>query len=317
MAQQIKTLQPAAARRRKGYGIRRFKKELPYHFMIWLAMVFALIFNYIPLGGLMIAFKDYRMRDGILGSAWVGLKHFQNILSDFYMGNAVMNTIGLSLLSILISVPVTLIFAILIKELSNTALKRTVQTISYLPHFISWAIMAVLLDNFLNVNDGIINIVIKALGGEPVHFLGSKNLYWPLILIVDRWKETGWSAIIYLAVMSGIDESLYEAAKIDGAGRLARIRYITLPSLSNIVAIMLILDMGSMAGTGFDQAYFLSNPLNFERSNVLSYYVYEIGLRKGNFSYSTAIGLITSTVSAALMLTANGLAKKINGSGLF
>ncbi|MFR5070980.1 MAG: hypothetical protein ACLTDS_01890 [Bianqueaceae bacterium] len=147
MAQQIKTLQPAAARRRKGYGIRRFKKELPYHFMIWLAMVFALIFNYIPMGGLMIAFKDYRMRDGILGSAWVGLKHFQNILSDFYMGNAVMNTIGLSLLSILISVPVTLIFAILIKELS-TPPKRTVQTISYLPHFISWAIMAVLLDNF-------------------------------------------------------------------------------------------------------------------------------------------------------------------------
>ncbi len=306
-----------SAVKKRGVTAKRFKKELPFHMMIWVVVVLDIIFGYIPMAGLVIAFKDYKFRSGIFGSAWVGLKHFKGIFSDFYMGNAIVNTIGLSLISLLVSLPITLAFAIMINELRSGALKRVSQTISYLPHFVSWAIMAVIMNSFLDYNTGILNQLIVLLGGEPKLFLGDANLYWPTVIIANIWKETGWSAIVYLAVMTGIDESLYEAAKIDGAGRFQRIWYITLPSLSGIISIMLILSMGSITGCGFEQSYFLSNSLNFKRSNVLSYYVYQIGINKGNFSYSTAIGLITSTVSAGLTLFANGLAKKINGKGLF
>lgn len=305
------------AANKRGSISKRFKKELPFHLMIWVAVAFAIVFSYIPMCGLVIAFKDYKFRSGLFGSAWVGLKHFKNIFSDFYMGNAVINTIGLSLISLLISLPITLAFAIMINELRSGALKRVAQTISYLPHFVSWAIMAVIMTSFLDYNTGILNQIIVMLGGESKLFLGDPELYWPTVIVASIWKETGWSAIVYLAVMTGIDESLYEAAKIDGAGRFQRIWYITLPSLSGIISIMLILSMGTITGCGFEQAYFLSNSLNFKRSNVLSYYVYQIGINKGNFSYSAAIGLITSTVSAGLTLFANALAKKINGKGLF
>ncbi len=302
---------------RRGSVSKRFKKELPFHLMIWIAVAFAIVFSYIPMCGLVIAFKDYKFRSGLFGSAWVGLKHFKGIFNDFYIGNAVINTVGLSLISLLVSLPITLAFAIMINELRSSSLKRVAQTISYLPHFVSWAIMAVIMSSFLDYNTGILNQLISLLGGEPKLFLGDAGLYWPTIIVASIWKETGWSAIVYLAVMTGIDESLYEAAKIDGAGRFQRIWYITLPSLSGIISIMLILAMGTITGCGFEQSYFLSNSLNFKRSNVLSYYVYQIGINKGNFSYSTAIGLITSTVSAGLTLFANWLAKKINGKGLF
>lgn len=295
----------------------RFKKEAPFHIMIWLAVGSTLIFNYLPMSGLVIAFKNYRMRQGIWGSAWVGLKNFQNMFVDFYMGNAIINTFSIALLDTLIALPLTIMFAVLLNELSNKALKRTVQTISYLPHFISWVIMAVLLQNFLHPIDGLINNLLGFFGKEPILFLGRAELYWPTIIVASIWKNIGWNAIIYLAVMSGIDEELYEAARIDGAGRIARIRFITLPCLSGIISIMLILRMGAITNTGFEQAFYLSNELNFKRSNVLSYYLYDIGLRKGDFSYSTAIGLVTSTVSAILMLTSNWLAQRIRGTGLF
>lgn len=271
------------------------------------------------MSGIIIAFKDYNFRSGIFGSPWVGLKHFRQLFQDFFMGNAVINTVGISVLSIGLSYPCTIIFTLLLNELRNVKFKRVIQTVSYLPHFISWAIMAVILNSMLSPSEGIINIVLQNLGfiDKPIAFLGREDLYWITVVVASIWKSLGWNTIVYLAVISGIDESLYEAAKIDGAGRFARMRYITLPALSGIIAIMLILSVGGIAGTGFDTSFYLSNDLNYNRSNTLSYYVYTIGLRRANFSYSTAISFLLSVVSATLMLTANTISNKLTGKGLF
>lgn len=297
----------------------RLKREAPYHVIILVAVAFVAVFSYVPMAGLVIAFKDYHFGSGIFGSPWVGLKNFRLLFSDFRMNNAIANTVGIFLLSTFISIPVTVLFALFLNEVKNVLFKRAVQTISYLPHFISWAIMAVLLDAMLSPSGGVLNNLLVYLGvfKEPVFFLGRADLFWGTVIGASMWKELGWSAIIYLAVITGIDENLYEAARIDGAGRLARMWHITLPSLRGIICIILIMSFGSMAGTAFAQAFFLRNSLNYDRANVLAYYVYEVGLRRMNFSYSTAIGLLLSLISMALMLTANKVVKMIEGRGLF
>jgi len=296
-----------------------FKKEYPYHIMVWMGIAFLAVFSYIPMAGIIIAFKNYRIGTGILGSPWNNFAHFISIFEDFYMLNALTNTVGIFLLSMLIEFPVVIAFALLLNEINNITFKKIVQTVSYLPHFISWTIMAIILDTLISPSRGIINQALIALGftENGIYFLGIKEIYWLGVVIASLWKGLGWSSIVYLAVITGIDESLYEAAKIDGAGRFARMRYITLPSLRSIICIRLILSVGSMVNTGFDQAYFLNNPMNYEKSLTLSYYIYEIGLIRGNFGYSTAVGLLLSIVSALLMLFANGLVKKINGEALF
>lgn len=297
----------------------RFKKEAMFHVMVWLGLAFLIVFCYTPMAGIIIAFKNYTFRDGIFGSEWVGLANFKKLFGDFFMGNAVVNTLGISILSILLSYPCTIIFTLLLNELNNVAFKRFIQTVSYLPHFISWAIMAVILNAMLSPSEGIINIALVNLGliKDPIAFLGREDLYWIVVVLASIWKSLGWNTIVYLAVISGIDETLYEAAKIDGAGRFARMWYITLPSLAGIISIMLILTVGGIANTGFDTSYFLSNDLNYNRSNTLSYYVYTIGLRRADFSYSTAISFLLSCVSATLMLTANTISNKLSGRGLF
>jgi len=297
----------------------RFKKEAVFHIMIWMGVAFVGVFNYLPMSGLIIAFKKYSFREGIWGSPWVGLANFRTLFSDFFMGNAVLNTVGIALLSIAISYPATIIFTLLLNELANVKFKRVIQTISYLPHFISWAIMAVIMNIMLSPNDGILNLLLRRAGfiDSPVAFLAREDLYWITVVLSSLWKNLGWNTIVYLAVISGIDEALYEAAKIDGATRIQRMRYITLPSLTGIICIMLILSGGGITNTGFETSYFLSNTLNYSRSNTLSYYVYQIGLQRANFSYSTTISFLLSCISATMMLGANKLVNKINGRGLF
>jgi len=297
----------------------RFKKQRGYQLLVWPAFVFTFIFSYIPMAGIIIAFKNYKISVGIWESAWVGLENFKNLFNDFFMGQIILNTVVISVLGILVSYPVVMIFTLLLNEVTNTAFKRVIQTISYLPHFISWTIMAVILTAMLSAHDGIINEAMLALGiiDSPINYMTDPDLYWGMVTIASVWKELGWSAIVYLAVISGIDMSLYEAAKIDGAGRLARMWYITLPMLKGIIAIQLILSFASMPSKGFDQAYFLANSVNMERARTLSYYVYNTGLVNARFSYSTAIGLVLSLVSAGLLFSANTASKKLTGRGLY
>lgn len=296
-----------------------FKRQFGYHILIWPAFLLTLIFCYIPMGGLVIAFKDFSIRKGIWASPWNGLDNFRNIWGDYYMTQIIINTVVIGVLTILISYPVVIGFALLLNEVKHTGFKRVVQTVTYLPHFISWAIMAVILNAMFSATDGVVNQLLLQLGiiSKPLNILTSENSYWGMVTIVAVWKEMGWSAILYLAVMSGIDDSLYEAAKIDGAGRAARMRYITLPHLKGIIAITLIMSVSGIANNGFDQAYYLSNNVNIEKAKTLSYYIYQRGLQSGDFAYSTALGLIMSALSATLMVAANTISKKLVGKGLY
>lgn len=299
--------------------VRRLKKEFPFHVMVWVGLIFVFIFNYIPMSGIIIAFKDYSIRKGIWESPWVGFQWFEKMFSDYFMKNALVNTIGISILSLLISFPLTILFALLLNELNNKVFQRTVQTISFLPHFISWAVMAVIMNALLSPSDGILSGLLTKLGllDEATYLMGNPKYYWLLVVLAGLWKEYGWNSIVYLAVLSGVDSSLYEAAKIDGASRWQQIRHISLPALKGIISITLILRIGGMITSGFDQAYYLINSLNYERANVLSYYVYEVGLANVNFSYATAISLVLSIVSAGMLIGGNAIVKRINGEGLF
>ena len=238
----------SAVKRKPAPVLRRLRREYPYHIMIWMGIVFVIIFNYIPMSGLVFAFKDYSIRDGILGSPWVGFKWFKQMFSDYYLKTALVNTLGISVLSLLVSFPLTILFALFLNELNNKVFRRTAQTISFLPHFISWAIMAIILDSLLAPSDGIINNVLVRLGliKEPIFFLGETKYYWFLVVLASLWKEYGWNSIIYLAVLSSVDTTLYEAAKIDGASRWQRMRYVSLPALKNIISITLILQIGGI-----------------------------------------------------------------------
>lgn len=295
------------------------KKQIGYHLLVWPALVFTIIFCYIPMTGLVIAFKDYKLRIGIWASEWNGLANFRNIFSDYYMPQIILNTVGIGILSIAVSYPVVILFTLLLNEVRSTSYKRIVQTVSYLPHFISWAIMAVILTAMFSSNNGVINSLMLDLGiiSEPLNILTNEEAYWPLVVISSVWKEMGWSAILYLAVIAGIDETMYEAAKIDGAGRFARMWYITMPQLKGIIAITLILSVSSIPNVGYDQAYFLSNSVNIERANTLSYYIYKSGLVDARFSYATAIGLVLSLISAGLMTGTNAISRKLLGKGLY
>lgn len=295
------------------------KKQIGYHLLVWPALVFTIIFSYIPMAGLVIAFKNYKLRIGIWQSEWNGLDNFRNIFNDFYMPQIILNTVGIGILSILVSYPVVIVFTLLLNEVRNVGFKRVVQTVSYLPHFISWAIMAVILTAMFSANDGVISSLLLDIGiiSKPLNILTAKDTYWPLVVISSVWKEMGWSAILYLAVIAGIDETMYEAAKIDGAGRFARMWYITLPQLKGIIAITLILSVSSIPNVGYEQAYFLSNDVNIERANTLSYYVYTNGMVDARFSYATAIGLILSVISAILMVITNTASRKLSGKGLY
>ncbi len=298
---------------------RRLRREFPFHAMVWLGLIFVFIFNYIPMPGIIIAFKDYGIRAGIWDSPWVGLKWFKEMFSDYYIGKALVNTVGISVLSLVISFPLTILFALLLNELQNKLLQRTVQTISFLPHFISWAVMAVILNALLAPSDGILSNVLTKLGilDELTYIMGDPKYYWIMVVLAGLWKEYGWNSIVYLAVLSGVDSTLYEAARIDGASRWQQIRHISLPSLKGIISITLILRIAGCIGSGFEQAFYLSNALNYERSNVLAYYTYQVGLANVNFSYSTAIGLVFSIIGAFMMLSGNAIVKKINGEGIY
>lgn len=298
---------------------RRLGRELPYHIMVWMGLLFVFIFNYIPMPGIIIAFKDYSIRDGIWGSPWVGLAHFKNMFGDYFIRNALLNTVGISVLSLCISFPLTILFALLLNELQNKLLQRTVQTISFLPHFISWAVMAVILTALLSPSDGILSGLLTRIGlmDEMTYIMGDPKYYWIMVVLAGLWKEYGWNSIVYLAVLSGVDSTLYEAARIDGASRWQQIRHISLPSLKGIISITLILRIAGCIGSGFEQAFYLSNALNYERSNVLAYYTYQVGLANVDFSYSTAISLVFSVIGALMMLSGNAIVKKINGEGVY
>lgn len=296
----------------------RLKKQRYLQMLALPGVLFMIVFNYIPLYGIIIAFKQYKVTRSISDSPWVGLKHFQELFATEDFLNIIINTLGISILNLLIAFPIAILFAICLNELASKKFKKTVQTISYLPHFLSWTILGGLLITWMG-ESGLINEVLIKLGvlEQGVVFLGEPNYFWGITLFSNIWKETGWSAIIYLAAIAGIDQELYEAAKVDGVSKLQKIKYITLPCISGTIAIMFILAVSGLLNANFDQILILKNPLNAVRAEVFDTYVYRMGIGAGRFSYATAAGLFKSVISMILLVSANKVSKKLTGNSLY
>ncbi|MBP1993808.1 ABC transporter permease [Paenibacillus eucommiae] len=294
---------------------------------VLLGMLYLVIFSFIPMFGIIIAFKDYKISSGVSGfitSPWVGLKWFSEFVHDYKFKDLIRNTLMISFLKILFTFPAPILFAILLNEVKNQVVKRIIQTTSYLPHFISWVVVSGILFTFLSTSGGVINNLLLSLQviSKPLPFLYDPNYFWGLAVISDMWKDMGWWAIIFLAAIAGIDPSLYEAAQIDGAGRIARIMHVTIPAIKGAIIIVLILSVGGLLGGGmsnsnFEQSYLLGNALNSERAEIVQTYILKAGLAEGRFAYAAAVDLIQSVLSIVLLFGSNYAAKRISGTSLF
>jgi len=293
-------------------------KQRYLQLMVMPGIIWMLIFNYIPMGGIVIAFKDFKITKSISAAPWVQFKHFIDFFQDDAFVNIMANTLGISLLKLLIAFPLPIAFAILLNEIRKKRFRQFVQTVSYLPHFISWVVLGGIMITWLS-DAGMINEVLTSFGiiKEPVVFLAKPQYFWGLTIISEVWKELGWSAIIYVAAISGIDQQMFEAATVDGASKVQKIKYITLPAIKGTIAIMFILAVANMLNSNFDQIFILKNVLNASKSQVVDTYVYEIGLRIGRYSYATAIGLFKSIIAMILLLVANYTTKKLQGRSLY
>lgn len=285
--------------------------------MVLLDVIWMLIFNYIPMTGIIIAFKNFKITKPIAEAPWVGLEHFIEFSSDPNFVNIKINTLGISLLKLLIGFLLPILFAILLNEIRNARFKKTVQTVSYLPHFISWVVLGGLMITWLN-ETGMINEILVKFGllDKTIAFLADPKYFWGLTVISDICKELGWSVIIYLAAISGIDQQMYEVVTVDGVTKIQKIMKITLPAIKGTIAIMSILAVANMLSLNFDQIFIL-NVLNTSSSEVIDTYIYQMGMRAGRYSYATAIGLFKSVIAMILLLTANFTTKKLQGRSLF
>ena len=295
---------------------KRLKREIPFHLMLLLPMLFLAVFSFAPLFGILMAFQDYIPTKGILQSRWVGLENFDFIFSLPSSRQILANTIIISLGKLAAGIIVPVFFALLLNEIRVIAFKRTVQTIVYLPHFLSWVVLANVVSSILGF-DGPINSLIQSMGHDPILFLGSNVWFRPVIILSDCWKEFGYGSIIYLSALTSIDPGLYESASLDGASRLQKIFYITLPMLVPTIVLMMALNLGNILNAGFDQIFNLYNPLVYETGDIIDTYVYRIGLIDMQYSLATAVGLIKSVIGFVLIMSSNLVSRKLVSRSIF
>ncbi|MCL6457432.1 MAG: ABC transporter permease subunit [Gorillibacterium sp.] len=297
--------------------IRRFIRQRYLQLMVLLGIAWMIIFNYFPMYGIIIAFKDFNITKAISAAPSVGVKHFKAFLTDDSLLYVLKNTLGMSLLKLIIGFPLPILFALFLNELRSVRFKKAVQTISYLPHFLSWVILGGILTTWL-ADVGIINHILMALHWikEPISYLAEPAYFWTIVVSSDIWKELGWSAIIYLAAISSVSPELYEAATIDGANRFQQMFLVTLPMIKGTVSILFILSVSGILNSNFDQVFILKNQLNESASNVIDTYVYQVGISNGRYSYSTAVGLLKSIIAFLLLISANFVTKKLNDTSL-
>jgi putative aldouronate transport system permease protein len=281
------------------------------------AILYYAVFCYAPLYGIQIAFKNFIFRLGIMQSPWVGRVNFERLFSMGSFRLVFRNTLIISTLKLIFGFPAPIIFALLLNEMRALRYKKVVQTISYLPHFVSWVILGGLFMQFLSPSTGPINIILKSMNLKPIYFLADKNWFRPVLVITSMWKGIGWGSIIYLASLSGIDPGLYEAAEIDGAGRFRKAISITLPSLIPVITIMLIFSVGGIVKDDFDQIFNMYNPAVYSVGDVLGTYTYRVGLVDMQYSFSTAVGLFTNVISFVLIVITNAITKRVNEYGLW
>ena len=299
----------------------RLFKDIKRHSVVYLIalipMVYYIIFKYVPIWNAQIAFKDFRALDGVVGSPWIGLDNFKNFFGSFYFWSLILNTVRYSLGKLIISLPLSIILAICIYECTRPVLRKIVQTLAYLPHFLSWVIMYGILLALLAPGDGVLNDIIAAFGGTKIDFLSNTKAFPWVVLFSDAWKEMGWSAIIFIAALMGIDGSLFEAAMVEGANSWQRVRYITLPSIRPVIVTVLILKLGTILDAGFNQIFMLYSPQVYAVADIIDTWVYRQGLLEFEFGLATAVGLFKGVFGMILVFASNAISKKISDSGLF
>ncbi len=298
----------------------RFKRDFKLNKLLYVMMIpvlaYYIIFHYFPMYGAIIAFKDYSPMKGIMGSEWVGLAHFKDFFGSYYFWRILINTIVISVYSLIFMFPAPIILALLINEVKNQAFKRVVQTVSYMPYFISLVVICGMITDFTNSN-GIINTILSWFGYDGAAMLQKPGLFRPIYIFSEVWQKIGWDSIIYIAALMGIDQEQYEAARIDGASRLKQMLHITLPGILPTITIMFILRMGNMLNVGFEKIILLYNPVTYETADVISSFVYRKGMLEFGWSYSTAVGLFNSVVNLMLLISANYISRKVNDSSLW
>lgn len=302
-------------------NLRKRLRKIAVHWQLYVmvlpALVYLIIFAYKPMYGLLIAFKNYNFKKGIWGSDWVGLENFSRLFGSYWFPIILKNTLAISCLTLLFGFPLPVIFALMVNEIKRQRIRKLVQTVSYAPHFISTIVMCGLVILMLSPDGGIINIFMKALGMDPVYFMQKPEYFKWIYVISGIWQGTGWSAIIYIAALSGVDQALVEAAEIDGASRFRRIVHIYFPALVPTIIILFIMQCGSVMSVGHEKVYALQNSANLLGSEVISTYVYKMGLNNHDFSFATAVGLLNSVVNSIILVTVNSISKKVNDFGLW
>lgn len=300
-------------------GLRRYmKKYWPLYAMMVLPVIYFIVFKYLPMFGNILAFRRYRPGMSPWGEEWAGLRYFKLFMRDPMFWSAFKNTLVLSLLNLLVNFFLPILFAILLNEVRAKRFKKFVQTISYMPRFISTVVVITILGELLSPSSGLVNLFLKnAFGMEPIYFMNEPGWFRIIYILTDSWQFTGWTAIIYLAAITGISSDLFEAAEIDGAGRLQQIMYVTIPSIMPIIMVMLIMNVGRMLTLGFEKVLLMYTPNNASVSDILDTLVYRTGLANQNYSYATAIGLFTGVIGVILVTGANALSRKVTGESVY
>ncbi|WP_309120854.1 ABC transporter permease subunit [Paenibacillus sp.] len=295
----------------------RLWKERYVHLLLLPGILYFLVYRYLPMGGLVIAFKDFNPFGGLWASEWVGMAHFSRIFEDDEVVRVLWNTINIALLQIFVAFPVSIVLALMLNEVRNEAYKRFVQSMVYLPHFLSWVVVAGIFTVFLR-GEGLVNTVLGSwFGLEAIPFLTDPAFFKPLITLQIIWKESGWGTIIFLAALAGVNPSLYEAAVIDGANRWKQLWHVTLPAIRSVIVVLFIIRLGNVLDLGFEQIFLMLNPFNMDTGNVLDTYVYFKGIQQGDVSFATAVGMFKGVVGLVLVVFANHIAKRFGEEGLY
>lgn len=302
---------------RRKVAVKSFKKHWQFYLVLIVPVLYFVIFKYIPMAGVLIAFKDYSVVQGVFGSPWVGDKQFRLFFENPQAWILVKNTLFISLYQIAVSFPLPILLALFLNEIRNGWFKKTVQMVTYAPYFISTVIIVSMLIMLLSPRLGVVNHLLGFFGIHEINFMGEPSLFRSIYVWSDAWQNTGYSAVIYLAALAGIDPSLYEAARVDGASRFQKILNVDLPGILPAATIILILSVGNLMSVGFEKIYLMQNPINLSQSEILATYVYKMGLLNANFSFATAIGLFNSIINLILLVAVNAIAKRISGNALW
>ncbi|KRG15489.1 sugar ABC transporter permease [Virgibacillus soli] len=302
---------------RKTSPWKKMKKHWQLYFLILLPLAFLISFKYVPMAGIVIAFKDYSVTKGIMGSDWVGLKYFKYFFEGPNFVLLMKNTLGLSIYGLIVGFICPIILALALNEVKNARFKKLVQTVTYAPYFISTVIMVSIIILFLSPQSGLVNNILGVFGMKSINFMGIPAYFKSIFVWSDVWQNTGYATIIYLAALSGVDTQLYEAAKVDGATRIQKIIHVDIPGIMPVIIVLLILNIGNIMALGFEKIYLLQNSLNISSSEVIATYVYKVGLLGANFSFAAAVGLFNSIINLILIVSANTISKKFSSSSLW